>query len=222
MVENKYWALKLTAIIVFIHFIKVLVGEPFTELFVLNYNTYLLHPWTLVSSVFLHSNMGHLLVNGLMLALFGSILESIIGSKRFLTLFFAAGIVASFAAIFLHPIQVLIDPSNIFVFRALGASGAIYGIFGALMVIRPRMIVWLHFPVPMWMAGIIYILQDLLGLFLPDNIGHFAHLGGLFFGLFFGLALIKKYKEKRKKSVKKDIMITKEEFENWEKQTFNV
>ena len=142
--------------------------------FVLDGSKVLIRPWTLLTSIFLHGNLAHLMLNGFALALFGSILENIIGSKRFLFLFFISGIFANI-------------PGAIFYNSSLGASGAIFGIMGCLTILRPKMTIWMNLmPVPMWLAAIIWALQDIFGIFVPSDIGYWAHLGGLFFGLIYG------------------------------------
>ena len=71
---------------------------------------------------------------------------------------------------------------------SLGASGAIYGILGALIVLRPFMLVWAAgVPVPMIVAGVFWVLADVSGVFDPSsNIANFAHLSGMLFGLLIG------------------------------------
>ena len=158
--------------------------------------------------MFLHGSFIHLLLTGFALALFASILENMIGSRRFLLLYFSAGLVAS---IF----------SSFFYSASLGASGAIYGVLGTLTVLQPFMTVWVSYiPMPMWVAAIVWASQDILGIFIPDNIANFAHLSGLGFGLVFGFFIRARRPQKEKK--KKDIIITKEELENWENNVFKI
>ena len=146
-------------------------------------------PWTLITSMFLHGGVTHLLFNVIALALFGSILEKIIGWKRFLILYFVAGIVAGLGSAFLYD-------------ASLGASGAIFGAMGALGILRPKMVVYLGFiPMPMIVAVIFWVATNFLGLFFPGNIAYAGHLGGLIAGLIvgfywkkdFGEVPIKKY-----------------------------
>ena len=198
--KNKHYALKITGILILI-FIIQLFFKNFTELFVLNRALVLIRPWTLITSIFLHGSLAHLMLNGFALALFGSILENIIGSKRFLVLFFIGGIFANI-------------PSIIFYNSSLGASGAIFGVLGCLTILRPKMIVWLNFmPVPMWLAAIIWALQDVLGVFIPDNIANLAHLGGLFFGLIYGFYIRPRG---NKKGLNEDFKLNEEAIKEWE------
>lgn len=136
-------------------------------------------PWTIITSMFAHGGFQHILFNMLVLFMFGTILESRIGSNRFLFLYLIAGVLGSVGYALLSS-----DPSR----GALGASGAIYGIFGALAILVPNMRVYIYFmPVPMWLAGIIYALIEIFAMGSADNIAHSAHLLGLVAGV--GLAL---------------------------------
>lgn len=173
-----------------------------TDDFVLVSSDVIQRPWTLVTAIFLHADLSHLAYNMFALLLFGSILENIIGSRRFIIVFFLSGITASIAALFFYD-------------SVLGASGAIFGIMGALAAIRPSMIVWvMGVPMPMIIAAAVWASLDLLGFFSPTNIANASHLAGLISGLLVGLAL-------RKKSVnaamKKDHIMSEKEMEEWER-----
>jgi membrane associated rhomboid family serine protease len=84
-------------------------------------------PWRLITSAFLHYGPIHLGLNMLALYWGGRVLEHVIGSWRFLLLYLAAGLAGSAGALWLSPN----DPT-------VGASGAIFGIFGALLVLERR------------------------------------------------------------------------------------
>ncbi|MFH1592016.1 MAG: rhomboid family intramembrane serine protease [Candidatus Woesearchaeota archaeon] len=199
----KYWALKLTGILILIFILQRIFDPAFTNLFVLRSDILLSRPWTLFTSIFLHGSLSHLLLNGFGLALFGSILENYIGSKRFLILFFSSGL---FASIFIP----------FFYSAALGASGAIFGVLGTLTYLKPKMTIWVNFlPMPLWIAAIYWTLENVLGIFIPDNIANLAHLSGLGFGLVFGY-FIKEKSVKTKLKKRDDLMVTTEELEEWE------
>ena len=140
-------------------------------------------PWTLITAMFLHGSFSHLLFNMYALLLFGPLVERKIGKKRFLILYFVAGLVASFAALY-YP-------------AALGASGAIMGVLGMVIMLFPRMRVLFFFIVPMSMrtAGIIFAAIDLFGFFAGGTgVAHLAHLGGLAIGIAYGFYLLRKAK----------------------------
>jgi len=81
--------------IVFFLLQKAIPG--FTETLLLVSDDVLLRPWILVTSMFLHGSFMHLLFNMYALYIFGPLVEKKIGSKRFLYLYFAGGIIAALA-----------------------------------------------------------------------------------------------------------------------------
>ena len=175
-------SMALIGINVFIYLLQSFI-PGFTELFVLKGAEVLSHPWTLVTAMFLHGGFTHLLFNMYALLLFGPLIEKKIGTKRFLILYFVAGLLASIAASY-YP-------------SALGASGAIMGVLGMVIILFPKLKVLFFFIIPMSMrtAGIVFALIDIFGFaFGGSNIAHLAHLAGLGVGLFYGIYLLKKHK----------------------------
>ncbi|MCF7866112.1 rhomboid family intramembrane serine protease [Candidatus Woesearchaeota archaeon] len=162
----------------------------FTQAFVLNSSTVWFQPWTILTSMFMHGGMGHLIFNMYALFIFGNLIESKIGTKRFLFIYFISGIIAALA-------HILFSGSS-----ALGASGAIMGILGVTIILLPnlRVLFFFVFPMSMRTAGIIFALIDIMGLITPlgSGIAHWAHLGGLAAGLLFGFYLSKKKKSFQK------------------------
>jgi len=173
--------------IIFVIFLFQVFLNGFTDYFVLDTKTVLFNFYTLITSIFLHSGIPHLFYNLFGLALFGSILEHIIGSKKFLILFFISGLAASLVSIPFYA-------------RVLGASGAIFGILGMLGILRPKLTVWLYsMPMPMIAALFVWGAGDVLGIFVPTGTANIAHLGGLGVGLIAGLFYRRQFREKREK-----------------------
>jgi membrane associated rhomboid family serine protease len=83
--------------------------------------------WRLMSAAFLHYGVIHLALNMLALYWFGRVLENVIGSLRFLLLYVACGLAGSAGALYLTPNS-----------PTVGASGAIFGVLGALLVLERR------------------------------------------------------------------------------------
>lgn len=138
-------------------------------------------PWTILTSTFLHSpgDYMHLLNNLFFLALFGYMLEQVIGTRRFLAVYVTAGITANLAAFTFYPNT-----------PVLGASGAISGVVAALAVVRPRMIglLW-GVPAPMWAVLLGWIGLNTLGFGAGSTIAFEAHLYGLITGVIAGAVL---------------------------------
>ncbi len=200
----KFYALKLSLIIILVFVLQVLF-EGFSEFFVLDLSSWS-EPWRFLSAIFLHGGLGHLALNLFALLLFGSILEKFIGEKRFLLVFFTTGILANLVSVNFYP-------------SSLGASGAIFGVIGALIFIRPGMPIWAFgLPMPIFVAGILWAGFDILGTvgFFAgnpiDNTGNIAHLSGMFFGFVFGWLYRKRFVGKRKINVSLD----ENEVREWE------
>lgn len=206
--KYNWYALKLLAVCVVI-FILQNVFEGLTDQFSLVSSDFLSRPWIIITYMFLHGSFEHLFYNMFALGLFGSALENIIGGKKFLLTFFISGITAGVGSL-------------IFYSSSIGASGAIYGILGALAVLRPRMTVYIGFvPLPMALAVVFWTLGDFLGLFSStDLIGHAAHLFGLVFGLVYGIYLRKDYGENFVRRRKEEI--GDKEFGEWEKKYMKI
>ena len=148
--------------------------------FALNPITFLWKPWQLVTYMFMHGGLGHLFFNMYTLFIFGSVLENVWGTKKFLTFYFVTGIGAALVNI---GVQYLTGSFAL----TVGASGAIYGILMGYAMLYPDSMLTLIFPpVSMkakWFVLIFAGIELLLGISNnpADNVAHFAHLGGLVF-----------------------------------------
>ena len=136
--------------------------------------------WRLLSSGFMHASLIHIGFNMLSLWFVGRSLEPAIGRAYFTAIYFTALLAGSFGALLLTP-----DAPT------LGASGAIFGIFGALiMVARARRI-------PLWQSGLLPIL---LFNFIYTLTVSGVSIGGHLFGVLSGFGtgwLVTEYGEKR-------------------------
>ncbi len=134
--------------------------------------------WRLVTPTFLHAGYAHMAINGLALMVLGQTLERLYGSVRFALAYVLCGIVAAFASMLVgHGVMV-------------GASGAIFGIVGVLVVygFRYRRDIPPRYQA-MFGAGLLPLvgLNVLLGFLIPQ-IDNAAHIGGLLAGA--GMALV--------------------------------
>jgi len=202
----RFYAVKLSVIIGVIFILQTTI-QNFTGLFVLNELSWQ-QPWRFITSIFLHGGIAHLVLNLFALLLFGSILERFINHKKLLLVFFTTGILANIVSINFYN-------------SSLGASGAIFGIIGALILIKPLMPIWAFgMPMPLFVAGILWAIGDLLGTYgfftsnPINNTGNIAHLSGMAFGILLGFWLRKHLKEKRIKKV--DLSLDESQIRNWE------
>jgi len=174
--------------------VAVFIAETFAPaqmmaLFAFTPASALYMPWTLLTSVFMHGGVAHLFFNMFALLMFGPLLEQKLGSKRFLALYIAAGVVGNIGyLIYAYTMGSPIVPG-------IGASGAIYGALGALAVLEPNLTVFAYpffIPLPLWMAAIGWIFFEFAFLGSADLVGRAAHLGGIFLGLAYAFFLKRK------------------------------
>ena len=160
-------------------------------------------PWQPITYMFLHGGIGHLFSNMFGLFIFGSALESYMGSKRFFIYYLLTGIGASLlnSGVNFFEMSTLVPDSELFWQQAVtpmvGASGAIFGIligFGFLFPNVEMMLLFFPFPIKakyfVTMYGLYELFQGTAGI--ESGIAHFAHIGGLISGFillkFFGFS----------------------------------
>jgi len=151
----------------------------FRDTFYLNPIGHGFMPWQLVTYMFLHGNLHHIFLNMLMLWMFGMELENTWGSKKFLILYLAAGIIAGLANLFIAP---LFSEAG----RTIGASGGVYAVLVAFAMIFPNRHIYLYFFVPIrakYLITFFILLEVFNGVSgTMDGIAHIAHLGGAIIG----------------------------------------
>lgn len=150
--------------------------------------------WTLLTSAVSHVDAMHLLINLIALWVFGVPVARVLGTGRFLAVYVGGAMTASLA----HMAWNLVSGDGA---GALGASGAIaaFAVIFALWFPRATMLVMFIVPMPAWMAAVLFLALDVLGVFGTEvallaegqdaGVAHAAHLGGALVGLVAGLAL---------------------------------
>ncbi|GAA4169420.1 rhomboid family intramembrane serine protease [Gryllotalpicola koreensis] len=138
------------------------------------FGNYSFEPWRLLTSVFAHGGLLHIALNMYTLWIFGQILEPMIGKWRYLALFLISGVAGSVGMLLLAPYT-----------GAVGASGAIFGMFGALVVVQRKL------GGPIRQLIVLIVINLAIGFFpiFGGNIAWQAHVGGLVGGLLAGLVL---------------------------------
>jgi membrane associated rhomboid family serine protease len=139
-----------------------------------------IRPWTAVTYMFLHAGIWHLAFNMLALFFFGPRLETRLGGRQFLSLYFISGIVGailSFAVTPRSPIPIV------------GASGAVFGVLLGFARYWPRekIYIWGVLPIE---ARALVIIATIASLYFGftgggGNIAHFGHLGGFLGGFLY-------------------------------------
>ena len=140
--------------------------------------------YRLITSNFIHANIVHLLLNMYALYIIGSQIESFFGSLKYVTIYMFSGLIGS-----LLSMAFLGDSWSI------GASGAIFGLFGALLYFGYHYRVYLGSTLKTQIIPII-VLNLVIGFSIP-GIDQFAHLGGLAGGAIISMAVGLKYKTSR-------------------------
>jgi membrane associated rhomboid family serine protease len=150
--------------------------------------TALAQPWTFLTYMFVHAGLLHLLANMLMLFVFGTAVESRMGSRNFLLYYLFCGVGAAVFALLLAGIM----PVGAFI----GASGAVLGVAVAFAIFWPEAELFV-FPIPVPIKArtlvIGLVVLDVIGsrLWPNDGVAHLAHVGGALFGyLFFRAQLL--------------------------------
>jgi membrane associated rhomboid family serine protease len=154
------------------------------------YRSDFFEPYQLVTNMFAHGGVGHIFFNMFNLYIFGTWLERVWGPKRFLIFYLVCGLVAGAVEMLVLKDVVGLNSSGqpqLFVGGALGASGAIMGLYAAFAYLFPNTPLYLMFiPVPVKAKYVVMVMValDLFGQFGPykTGIAHFAHLGGLVTG----------------------------------------
>ncbi|MER5749360.1 rhomboid family intramembrane serine protease [Streptomyces sp. NPDC002088] len=161
--------------------VQLSVGDRFTVRFELIGDAYAQGQWyRLLTAMFLHGSYIHILFNMLSLWWIGGPLEAALGRARYLALYFVSGLAGSALT------YLLAAPTT----PSLGASGAIFGLFGATAVLMRR----LNYD----MRPVIALLViNLIFTFSWANIAWQAHIGGLVAGVVVGYAMVHAPRERR-------------------------
>jgi membrane associated rhomboid family serine protease len=149
--------------------------------------------YTIFTSMFIHGGFTHIFGNMLVFFFIGTALENRIGSKKFIIIYLLSGI----SGALLHSFTDLGSPIPL-----LGASGAIFGIMGALVFAYPRDEIVMPIPLGFFMvlrrikvvyAVLLFAIIETIIVFLDvqDQTAHYAHLGGLIGGFILAAILLK-------------------------------
>ncbi|HIG97589.1 MAG TPA: rhomboid family intramembrane serine protease [Candidatus Aenigmarchaeota archaeon] len=173
------WILALLCIIGFVA--SVYGGEDFYNAFGFSLNNLQSNPFVLVTSIFMHGSLEHLLSNIFVLIFFGLAVESELGKRKMLLIFFLGAFAGDLLSLTVYA------PDQI----AVGASAGIFALIGVGMLVRPIDLSFypLVMPIPLALLGLGYALYNVYGFIvnLDPEVSYIAHFGGLFVGLAFGL-----------------------------------
>jgi membrane associated rhomboid family serine protease len=146
-------------------------GEPF------NFQV-----WQLITYQFMHGGFSHILFNMFALWMFGSSIEDVFGSKKFLIFYLLAGVSAGLLHLFVSPLLGSLPAVTI------GASGSVYGVLIAYALFFPDNLIFLYFLIPVkakYLIGFLVVIEFLAVDSASSGVAHLAHLGGALFGFLY-------------------------------------
>ncbi|MFT4148382.1 MAG: rhomboid family intramembrane serine protease [Micrococcaceae bacterium] len=131
-------------------------------------------PWRMITSIFLHdpSNIFHIGLNMYMLYIIGKALEPMLGRTRFAITFLLSGLGGSVAV-------VLLASGQAWITSTLGASGALFGLFGTLLLVQKKLGIDVQ-------QIVLLIVINLAFGFMVSGVSWQAHVGGLIVGMTLG------------------------------------
>lgn len=134
--------------------------------------------WTIITAIFVHANLIHLLGNMIFLYVFGNTLESVADSKRMLGALFLGGLVSFPRSLPFFP------PNSTFA----GASAAIFTLRAVVMLIKPLRFSWLLL-MPVGLVAILYFLYNGVAVYchFESNVAYVSHIIGHWLGLPLGI-----------------------------------
>jgi membrane associated rhomboid family serine protease len=159
--------------------------------------------WRYITYQFLHADLGHIFWNMFVLYFFGTMIENLWGSRKFLTFYLVCGMTGGI----FYPILALIGWLPLA--HLIGASGSILGMLAAAAILFPRMVVYVFgvFPLKMYVLAIILVAMSLLSILRPDVSpnagGEAAHLGGMCAGAIYILS--ERWRQSLKMKIHKNI-----------------
>lgn len=146
--------------------------------------------WVFITSIFLHADPAHLILNILGLFFFGRVVERKLGKRKFLLIFFASAFIGDLAILALTILGLASA-----IIPTIGVSAAVFGLMGTGMLVKPLEFVFHPYliPVPLILVALLYTLYN-IGEFLlvittgeTSNISYVSHIGGLIFGMYYGV-----------------------------------
>jgi membrane associated rhomboid family serine protease len=151
-----------------------------------NFSSFLAKPWTLISYIFIHQDVFHILFNMVWLYFIGKIFEEYLGEKKFSFVFLSGGIAGGLLFLGLYRI---IPALHDFAVQAtlIGASAGVMAVIVSTATLIPNYSIFLIFigSIPLKWIAIIYVVLDLIQIPYGNAGGHISHLGGALFGFLY-------------------------------------
>jgi membrane associated rhomboid family serine protease len=141
--------------------------------------------WVLLTAVFVHASLIHLVGNMIFLYVFGNTLESVTNSTRVITAFFLGGILS-------FPLSLPFFPADA---TFIGASAAIFTLTAIVMLLKPLRFSWLLL-MPVGLVAVLYFLYNALAVYyhIQGDVAYVSHVIGFSIGLPLGIAWSSQWK----------------------------
>jgi membrane associated rhomboid family serine protease len=135
--------------------------------------------WTLITTLFVHASLIHLVGNMLFLYVFGNTLENVVGGRNTLATFLTGGVATLLFGIPFYP-------SNV---PLVGASAAIFTLAATAMLVKPLKFSWLFLFLPVGLVAIIYFVYNVFAVYngLSGGVAYISHVIGFLIGIPFGV-----------------------------------
>ena len=139
--------------------------------------------WTLITALFVHVNLLHLIGNMIFLYVFGNAVESSAGGKVMMAVFFVGGVGSFLVGTYYYGYTIIM----------VGASAAIFALAAAAMLMKPLKSSLLFFFMPLGLVAILFFIFNLLAVYFSvgGNVGYIGHVAGFLIGIPFGMFLSK-------------------------------
>jgi len=149
-------------------------------------------PWTILTYMFMHDGVFHLLGNVLWLWAFGYILQDLAGNNKIVPLFLYGGFTGAFLYVLCFNLFPVLSP-YLDAGTLEGASAGVMAIAIATTTLAPdyRIFPMLNGGIPLWVLTIVFVVIDLASIPESNTGGHIAHIGGALIGFIFILQLRK-------------------------------
>jgi len=141
-------------------------------------------PWTLLTYMFYHQRIWHLIGNMLWLWMFGYIFHHLTGNKKIIPVFIWGSIGGAVAFLLAYNLIPLLRVQDV---NMVGASAGIMAIVVATTMLAPgyRIFPFINNGIPLWVLTVVFLIIDLALMPMENTGGHIAHLAGGFTGFLF-------------------------------------
>lgn len=143
-------------------------------------------PWTLITFMFTHEHVMHLIANLLWLWMFGYILQDLTGNRKLVPIYVMGGLSGAMVFILAHYILPMLQPDLAFA-SLLGANASVMAVAVATTTVSPdyRFFPMINGGIPLWILTALYVILDFSSISRGNVAVYLAHLSGAAFGFMF-------------------------------------